>query len=169
MPDRPPDRDALSRRLPALGPHGEGWFAIQLVLFALTALAGTAGPAWSGVARLVSAALGGLLIVSGGVLAARGLLDLRHQLSPFPRPLAGARLVDGGAYRLVRHPIYGGIVIAALGWGLATASPAAVLATAVLFGFFELKSRREEIWLERDVAGYAAYRRRTRRMLPWLH
>ncbi len=48
----------------------------------------------------------------------------------------------------VRHPIYGGLVLASLGWGLLTASPATIGAAIVLLGFFELKSRREEAWLE---------------------
>ena len=34
-------------RLPSLGPRGEGWVAIQVVLFVLLAVAGSAGPAWA--------------------------------------------------------------------------------------------------------------------------
>jgi protein-S-isoprenylcysteine O-methyltransferase Ste14 len=56
-----------------------------------------------------------------------------------------------------------------LGWGLATASPVALAGAAVLVGFFDLKSRREEVWLEEQYAGYDDYRRRTRRLLPWIY
>jgi len=57
----------------------------------------------------------------------------------------------------------------ALGWGLVMASPMA-LAGAVLLGvFFDLKSRREEAWLVEQFGGYAAYRRRRRRLIPWLY
>jgi protein-S-isoprenylcysteine O-methyltransferase Ste14 len=35
--------------------------------------------------------------------------------------------------------------------------------------FFDLKSRREEIWLAEQFPDYAAYKARTRRLLPWLY
>jgi protein-S-isoprenylcysteine O-methyltransferase Ste14 len=157
------------RSLPDLGPHGEGWFLIQLVLFGLIAIAGAAGPDWSGSLRLAVAGAGAALIVAGATLSLRGVLDLGTNLTPFPKPLAGARLVDCGAYRLARHPIYGGLIVAAAGWGLATASIPALMGAAVLAGFFDLKSRREEGWLAEKFSDYPIYRSRTRRLIPWLY
>jgi protein-S-isoprenylcysteine O-methyltransferase Ste14 len=157
------------RRLPDLGPRGEGWFAIQLLLFAAIALAGSLGPAWGGAARAAGLAVGGGLIACGGVLSVGGVLGLRANLTPFPKPLPDARLVETGSYRLARHPIYGGLILAAVGWGLATASPVALGLAAVLVVFLDLKSRREEAWLVDQFEGYAAYRRRTRRLLPWVY
>ncbi len=153
-------------RLPALGPRGEGWVAIQGVLLLAVAVAGLLGPAWSGVARIVTTVAGIGAISGGVVLAVRGIRDLGSALTPLPHPLPGADLVVTGVYGLVRHPIYGGLIIAALGWGLLTASPAALVAALVLWAFFELKSRREEVWLESQFAGYPAYRSRTRRLIP---
>jgi protein-S-isoprenylcysteine O-methyltransferase Ste14 len=158
-----------ARRLPALGPRGEGWFLLQLVLFAVLAAAGAAGPAWAGWPRIAAGLAGAILVGAGGLLSLRGVLDLRENLTPFPRPLAGARLVESGSYRLVRHPIYGGLIVGAAGWGLATASPPALLVALLLVGFFDLKSRREELWLAEQFEGYGAYRARTRRLLPWLY
>jgi protein-S-isoprenylcysteine O-methyltransferase Ste14 len=156
-------------RVPKLGPRGEGWVALQFVLLAVTAWAGTLGPAWGGSARLATTLAGGALLGAGGVLAIRGLFDLRASLTPLPRPLEDGELVEHGAYRLVRHPIYGGIILCAFGYGLIVASPAAILAAVLLLGFFDLKSRREETWLVDHYPGYAAYRERTRRLLPWLY
>jgi len=155
-------------RLPSLGPRGEGWVAVQGLLLAIAATAGLLGPSWSGAIRVATSVVGVILIVGGGVLAARGMRDLRDALTPLPYPRADAELVENGVYALVRHPIYGGLVLAAVGWGLLTASPAALVASVVLLGFFELKSRREEAWLERRFAGYTAYRGRTRRLIPWI-
>jgi protein-S-isoprenylcysteine O-methyltransferase Ste14 len=157
------------RRLPDLGGRGEGWVLVQLVLFAAIALAGTLGPAWSGLPRVGSVVLGGLLAVAGVSLAARGVLDLNDNLTPFPRPIPGGHLIDTGAYGLVRHPIYGGLITGAFGWGLATASPAVIAGAVIALGFFDLKSRREEIWLAERYDDYAAYRARTRRLLPWIY
>jgi protein-S-isoprenylcysteine O-methyltransferase Ste14 len=156
-------------RLPALGPRGEGWVILQFVLLALVAVAGAAGPAWDGAARMVTTALGAVLMALGLVLAFRGIVDLREALTPLPHPRDGASLVDTGSYRLVRHPIYGGIVIGATGYGLVTASPLAIVGAAALLGFFRLKSAREEVWLEQRYPGYPAYRLRTRRMIPFLY
>ena len=158
-----------AHRLPDLGRRGEGWFLLQLVLFGAIAVSGAAGPAWGGWPAAVGIASGGVLIGCGGILSLRGVLDLRENLTPFPRPLEGARLVESGAYRLVRHPIYGGLVLGALGWGLVRASPLTLAGALLLAGFFDLKSRREEIWLSERYENYPAYRRRTHRLLPWIY
>jgi protein-S-isoprenylcysteine O-methyltransferase Ste14 len=76
--------------------------------------------------------------------------------------------VESGAYSLVRHPIYGGLILGAAGWGLWTASPLALLGAVVLAVFFNLKSRREETWLADQFEEYDAYRSRTKRLLPWV-
>jgi protein-S-isoprenylcysteine O-methyltransferase Ste14 len=156
-------------RVPALGPRGEGWVAIQVLLVALISLAGATGPAWTGTMQSVTLTAGIALIAGGGLLALRGVLDLRSALTPFPRPVEGAPLVEAGAYRLVRHPIYGGIILGATGWSLVTAAPLALLGTAALVLLFDLKSRREEAWLIERHPGYAVYRRRTRKLIPWLY
>ena len=153
--------------LPSLGRRGEGWVAIQMVLLGMTGLAGFLGPAWSGGMRQVAVGLGALLIVAGFILALRGVLDLREALTPLPYPRDGAELVQTGVYGLVRHPIYGGLIAGSTGWGLVTASPAALILALVLFGFFELKSRREEAWLMLRFPAYSAYRRRVPRLIPW--
>ena len=156
-------------RLPALGPRGEGWVLIQLVLLAAIAAAGLVGPAWSGDARVAGTAIGVVLAGIGGWLAVRGIVDLRSALTPLPYPRPDAELVERGAYRLVRHPIYGGLILGAVGWGLAWASPFALGLAVTLFGFFSLKSRREEAWLAERFPGYAAYRTRTRRLIPFVY
>lgn len=158
-------------QVPALGPRGEGWVAAQVVLFGVIAVAGltslTSAPAGGPApARVVG---GAILIVAGGLAALRGVLDLGTNLTPFPHPRPAATLVETGTYRFVRHPVYAGIVLAGLGWGLATWSWAAVALSLVLFGLFDLKARREEAWLADKVAGYAAYRERTRKFIPGLY
>jgi protein-S-isoprenylcysteine O-methyltransferase Ste14 len=158
-----------ARRLPSLGPRGEGWFAAQIVLFGVIFVAAGLGPQWGAGVRSATTALGLLLGALGGLLVLRGFVDLRENLTPFPRPLERGRLVDTGSYSLVRHPIYGGLVIGAAGWSLSVASLPALAATVLLLGFFTLKSGREEVWLAEAYPGYDAYRTRTRRMIPWVY
>jgi protein-S-isoprenylcysteine O-methyltransferase Ste14 len=162
----------MSSRLPALGPRGEGWVAAQLVLFAIIAIAGLRDLVGQGSVTPWGPAVSvigiGAIVVGGGV-AARGIWDLRSGLSPFPRPIAGAPLVESGAYRLVRHPIYSGLVLGAIGWGLATGSILAIGAAGLLFLMLAAKSHREEAWLAAIHPEYGAYQRRTKRLIPWIY
>ena len=87
-------------------------------------------------------------------------------LTPLPRPGDQAELIETGAFALVRHPIYGGLILAAFGWAVVQASIVAVTLAAVLAAFFRLKSAREEAWLETRFPGYPAYRARTPRFIP---
>jgi protein-S-isoprenylcysteine O-methyltransferase Ste14 len=155
--------------LPSLGRRGEGWVLIQGLLFVLIVAAGAVGPAWSGPARMVGLVVGVALILAGLALVLGGIAALRSQLTPLPRPVPGGRLIVDGVFGLVRHPIYGGGVLVALGWGLVMASPLALAGALGLALFVDLKARREEAWLEQEFAGYAAYRRGTRRLIPWIY
>jgi protein-S-isoprenylcysteine O-methyltransferase Ste14 len=49
------------------------------------------------------------------------------------------------------------------------ASPLTLAGAFLLAVFFDLKSRREEIWLSESFEDYPAYRSRTRRLLPWVY
>ena len=169
MHHEPPPPSAPPPRLPDFGPRGEGWVALQVALFALVALAGTLGPAWGDPWLAVGRVVGALLVGAGFVVVVLGLVGLRENLTAVPRPVEGGRLIDAGVYGLVRHPIYLGILTAALGWGLATASPAAVLAAVLLGCFFDLKARREEAWLVAAYPAYAAYRARVRKLVPFIY
>lgn len=155
-------------RLPSLGPRGEGWVVIQFALIGAILIAGLAGPTWDGALRVVSTVGGVGLIVAGLGLAARGSRDLQEALTPLPYPRTDAALVETGVYARIRHPIYGGLILAAIGWGLATASVPALGMTVGLWLFFEGKSRREERWLVERFPAYPAYRERTHRLIPWI-
>ena len=154
-------------RLPALGPRGEGWVLAQGVLLVLVAAAGwVLGPDWSGLLRFVGVVSGVVLVAGGVILAVRAVADLGSAVTPLPRPRDDAELIETGAYALVRHPIYGGLILAAFGWAIVQASILAVALAALLAAFFRLKSAREETWLEARFPGYAAYRTRTPRFIP---
>jgi len=139
------------------------------MLLGLVVLAGVAGPTYAGPFSAAARAAGLALVVTGLVLAAWGLLDLRDALTPLPHPRDGAELVDTGSYRLVRHPIYGGIVLGSTGYALVVGSPLALAGAAILLAFFRLKSGREEAWLREHYPAYEAYATRTKRMIPWIY
>jgi protein-S-isoprenylcysteine O-methyltransferase Ste14 len=109
------------------------------------------------------------LLLVGGWLVYRGIDDLGANLTAVPAPLQDARLVETGIYLLVRHPIYAGVILLAVGWAFFVGSLAALVVALILATWLDLKSRREEVWLLAHHAGYAAYQRRTRRFVPGLY
>ena len=154
--------------MPALGPRGVGWVVLQSLVFGVLVVCGLLGPGWPERAESSLRAAGIGLEASGAVLSALGVRGLGSAFTPFPLPLEHADLRRNGIYSQVRHPVYGGIVVFALGVSL-WRSPLALVPTALLAGVFELKSRREELWLAERYPEYAAYRAATpRRFIPWV-
>jgi len=94
---------------------------------------------------------------------------LGTNITPFPRPIAGGKLVTSGVYALVRHPIYAGLIVAAFGWALVRMNPLGVFLALLLLGFFDLKSRREEAWLMEVYRDYVDYRRRVKKLIPGIY
>lgn len=131
-----------------------------------TIVAGIAGPAWADDVSWFRAVVGIPIAIVGAILLIGGTAGIRHSLTPFPNPLERARLQERGVYGLVRHPIYGGLILIALGWSLVS-SPLALVATIALLLVLEVKSRLEESLLEQRFPEYDAYRHRVRwRFVP---
>ena len=167
--DRTPDA-ADPRRLPALGPHGEGWFVLQIVFMLLVGAAGILfGGNWTAGPRFASSVAGGALIVAGIALGYLGIRDLDRSLSPMPRPRDTAVLIQDGVYRRLRHPIYAGLILLAIGWGLLMASFLALALALALAVLLDLKARREEVWLREKYPGYAEYAAHTKRFVPGIY
>ena len=156
-------------RIPDLGPRGEGWAIAQLALGVAIVVVGIAGPGWP-VAAASSRLVAGITIgVAGWALFVAGVIGLGSSLTPFPKPSERSTMRTGGAYRLVRHPIYGGSMLIAIGWSLLS-SPFALFASAFLAALLEAKSRYEESMLVERFSDYEAYRRRVRwRFVPGVH
>ena len=152
--------------------RGEWYVVVQTILFALIAF----GPGWIDV-RLdlpepwrAAAMIAGLILgASGLLLALAGLWRLGDNLSILPHPKDGATLVQSGAYRIVRHPIYSGLIVGAAGWALMNASLLTLVYAVILLAFFDIKSRREERWLARKFPDYAAYQTRVRKLIPFIY
>lgn len=123
-----------------------------------------AGDLW---ARSVgSIALAVVLIMVGIVVAVLGGVRLGPALTPLPIPKDGAELVTSGVYRFVRHPIYTGVLSAALGLVVLGASAGHIVGWLALLVVLSLKASGEEVMLAQRHEGYPAYRKTSGRLLP---
>ncbi len=81
---------------------------------------------------------------------------------------AGHHVVDSGPYRLVRHPIYSGLIFAAFATAIEKGTAAALLGAAILALALYLRARREERFMREEVGepAYDAYARKTAMLVP---
>jgi protein-S-isoprenylcysteine O-methyltransferase Ste14 len=78
-------------------------------------------------------------------------------------------VIQSGPYRLVRHPIYTGLILAAFAQAILIGQAANLLGAVLMaFGFW-LKARLEERFLSQELgaAAYSDYRRRTPMLVPF--
>jgi protein-S-isoprenylcysteine O-methyltransferase Ste14 len=79
------------------------------------------------------------------------------------------RLIRSGPYRSVRHPIYTGMLLGAVGRAFSIGEWRGVVAVVLILVAHSLKARREESLLSREFGEeYAAYRRETGFLFPGL-
>lgn len=116
-----------------------------------------------------SAWIGAVLSVSGLVFAIWARVILGRNWSGVITLKEGHELIERGPYRIVRHPIYTGILAMFAGTAIAIGYFGGFVGLLLVFVSFWLKLKREEdLMLEHFPAKYAAYRRRVKRIIPFL-
>ena len=142
-------------------------FAAFGLFFAfLAAFAGNA----EGLAALLLALCGCLLALAGVALVLWSRAELGAAWSLVPTAEQGTGLVTTGPYRLIRHPIYLGLSLLAMGEALAFSSwPAVLVVFSAVVPTFVWRAYAEERLLA-DTFGerYAHYRKLTKMMIPYL-
>jgi protein-S-isoprenylcysteine O-methyltransferase Ste14 len=125
----------------------------------------TGVPDWFPGQRIV----GGLVIGAGATLMASALVYLRSWRFR-ARLDEGHQLATGGPFGLVRHPIYMGLNLLALGTALWVPTGMVWLGFVLMLLGSDLRGRAEEGLLERAFgASYREYRARTRRFVPGIY
>jgi protein-S-isoprenylcysteine O-methyltransferase Ste14 len=113
-------------------------------------------------------AVGVLLCVSGIAIAVWARIDLGRNWGMPMTEKAEPELVTSGPYRLVRHPIYSGQLVAVLGTALVT-DRLGLAIVAVMTGYFYYCASVEEKNLTATFPiAYSAYRARTRMLIPYV-
>jgi len=123
------------------------------------ALPHTKSSAWTGV----------FLCVSGLVFAIWARVILGRNWSGVVTLKEGHELIERGPYRIVRHPIYTGILVMFAGTAIAIGYFGGFIGLLLLFVSFWIKLKREEdLMLKHFPDKYAAYQRRVKRIIPFL-
>jgi protein-S-isoprenylcysteine O-methyltransferase Ste14 len=113
--------------------------------------------------------LGALVIAAGLALAVWARAHLGRNWSGIITVKEGHTLVRTGPYRIVRHPIYTGLLLAVIGTAVAIGEWRGVLAIIfVLIGFLR-KIRVEEERMSENFPEYAEYRQQTAVLIPLLY
>ena len=81
----------------------------------------------------------------------------------------GHELIVRGPYRIVRHPIYTGLLAMFIATVAATGHVAAILGAVLAFISIWIKLNQEEaLMLQQFPGDYAAYRQKTKRLIPFV-
>lgn len=110
-----------------------------------------------------------ILSIAGIVFALVAMRTLSSNLRAVPTPAAKGRLITHGVFKIVRHPIYSGIILTATG-GLCIHFSVALLCLALgLIVLFWIKSSYEEQMLLEKYGEYKSYTLTTGKLFPKFH
>lgn len=158
---------SASSGLPAARHPRLGWVLVAVQFLLLVALVASAAVPPRREPAAWALATGALLGVLGVLIGAWSMRSLGQALTPTPVPRPGMTLRTEGAYRLVRHPIYSGVLLLATGFAVAVGTYATVACLVLLVVFFAAKARWEDRMLaEMHGATWQVWSQRTGRLVP---
>lgn len=109
------------------------------------------------------------LVITGVALSIRARYLLGKNWSMSVELKQGHELIQSGPYRVVRHPIYTGLLIAFIGTAIAIGEWRAIISIAVMAVMIVYKIRVEDRWLHEQFGSvYTEYAARTRALVPGL-
>ncbi|KTD03311.1 isoprenylcysteine carboxylmethyltransferase family protein [Fluoribacter gormanii] len=119
---------------------------------------------------LVLKIIGPVLFIIGLLILIIAIKQLGVAFTPVVTPIDNAQLVTSGIYGLIRHPIYAGIIIMAVGWCLFWGSILSFIASLALIIFFHFKAKKEEALLSKKYPEYAKYMSKVKKkIIPFIY
>ena len=112
--------------------------------------------------------LAGLAVtIAGCLFAIWARVTLGSNWSGRATVKAGHELIVTGPYAIARHPIYTGLLVAALGTGLAAGKVRCILGfVLIMLALIVKMSQEERLMLQNFPEAYLAYRRRVKALIP---
>ncbi len=119
---------------------------------------------------VVTPYIGLALLAAGGALRLAPVFVLGRRFTGLVAIQEGHRLETGGLYRLIRHPSYAGLLLFMVGYVLVFRCWLGLLLAVAMFLVLVGRMNAEERLLESEFGEeYAAYRRHTWRLVPWVY
>lgn len=118
------------------------------------------------ISNFISLPIGILLFVSGWILSFLALC----KFGTIPSIRKKSNLITSGAYRVVRHPIYSGTIIAVLGWTILLKSFISIIYFPILCMLYFLITIFEERGLVEEYGDeYINYKKKViKRLIPFI-
>ncbi len=155
------------------GARGEWYVVAQIALLVMMFFSPRTWPglpAWHPIFTWLGTAAGSFLLLAGVLLFIAAIFRLGPNLTPVPYPKEQGTLIETGPYGLVRHPLYSGVILGVFGWALFMHGWITLGYAIVILVFLDIKSRREERWLQEKFPGYVAYQKRVaHKLIPFLY
>ncbi|MGH9404555.1 MAG: methyltransferase family protein [Terriglobia bacterium] len=145
-----------------------GWLRVLLILVCFVVLPQTRYFRHALLFASPAVRMAGFIIcVAGVAFAIWARLTLGANWSAVPSIKHGHELVVAGPYCFVRHPIYGGILIALLGSALAAGAVWLILVVLAAAMFALRIPREERLMMQQFPNEYPGYARRTKALIPY--
>lgn len=165
---------AFTKRTVHSQPIGQRIFQMALVLFGFLLLGSQfLRGGWLGKNFIVTTPatenIGVAIAMAGCFFAIWARITIGSNWSGRATVKAGHELIVRGPYAIARHPIYTGILIGAIGTGLAMAEWRCLLGFALIALVFAAKIGQEErLMLQTFPEAYPRYRQRVKALIPGL-
>ena len=110
------------------------------------------------------------LLIIGSMIGLWSIYSMRKsKLRITPDVAKGAKLIEEGPYKYIRHPMYTGVLTAMLGVLIAGFSSQKLLAYILLKIVLFIKISYEESLLGKNLKGYDSYCKKTYRLIPLIY
>lgn len=114
--------------------------------------------------------IGAVFVISGLACVIWARRSLADNWSAYTSLKKDHRLIQTGPYKIVRHPIYAGLLAMFVGTALAVGSVAAILSVLLAFWSFQIRIRLEEkLLITHFPHEYTRYKFKTKSMIPFIY